>query len=316
MMDYAPPSLSRYLVTGAKIAISGVLIGIIVSRLDLPVFFGYWHELSPAAIAALLALVAMQTTIIAGARLKLVLECFGRRQPLRSTARVAWCGFFFEQVALGIVGGDAMRLWLLHRVGIPVREAFKALLVDRCIGFAALVFLVALGLPALLEHVSALHQQLSAPLTWTALGAGLAAGLAGLLLIPERYRRHPVFSEIGRMLSISLRDAYVRNRLLLTFSYAGTIHLLNVLIFFLIASNLGLPISLAQWFCIVPAALLFSMIPVSIGGWGLREGIFIFGLGALDVRPEEAAVVSILFGLALLAVTLPGGLVWLSHRKQ
>ncbi len=56
------------------------------------------------------------------------------------------------------------------------------------------------------------------------------------------------------------------------------------------------------------------MIPVSAGGWGLREGIFIFGLGVLGIRPEEATVVSVLFGLGVLLVTLPGGVVLLWNR--
>jgi hypothetical protein len=37
--------------------------------------------------------------------------------------------------------------------------------------------------------------------------------------------------------------------------------------------NFGLPLLPAQWFFIVPSALLFSMIPISAGGWGVREAL-------------------------------------------
>jgi hypothetical protein len=76
-----------------------------------------------------------------------------------------------------------------------------------------------------------------------------------------------------------------------------------------------LPVRLAQWFFIVPAALLFSMLPITAGGWGLREGILVFSLQGLGVRPEEAVVPSIVFGLGTLLVTLPGGLIWLANRR-
>jgi uncharacterized protein (TIRG00374 family) len=314
-MTYASPPFTRYLITGVKVGVSAVLIWLIATQLDLSVFVNHWRELSPAAVAAFLALIALQTIFISGMRLKMVLECFGQHQPLQRTAQVAWCGFFFEQIALGIVGGDAMRLWLLHRIGIPLRDAFKALVVDRCLGLGALLMLVAIGLPILLRDFPAFRDRLSIPMIWAAMAVAVAVGLAVLYLIPEKYRRHPVFSELRAMFSVSLRDRYVRMRLLLTFCYAVCTHVLSILIFFLIARDLGLQITLAQWFCLAPAALVFSMIPVSAGGWGLREGIFIFGLGTLGVQPEEAAVVSILFGLGVLAVTLPGGLVWLSNRK-
>jgi uncharacterized membrane protein YbhN (UPF0104 family) len=248
--------------------------------------------------------------------LKVVLECVGRTQPLFRTAQVELCGFFFEQVALGFVGGDAMRLWLLHRLGIPLRDGIKPLLVDRCLGFGALLLLVAIGLPGLLRLVPALGPDSWAPMMIGAVVLmALATPFVTLLVIPEKYRRHPVWVELRGLISLSLRDARVRSRFLFAFLCALATHLLNVLIFFLIADNLELPVSLQQWFYIVPAALLFSMIPISAGGWGLREGIFLLALGTLGIAREEATIVSVLFGLGVLAVTLPGAFVWLSNRQ-
>lgn len=198
-MTYDSPLFTRYVITGVKVGISAILIWLIATQLDLSVFASHWRELSPAAIAAFLGLIALQTILISGIRLKMMLECFGQRQPLRRTAQVAWCGFFFEQIALGIVGGDAMRLWLLHRIGIPLRDAFKALVVDRCLGLGALLVLVALGLPILLQDFPAFRDRLSIPLMWAAVALAVSAGVAALYFIPERYRRHPVFSELRAM---------------------------------------------------------------------------------------------------------------------
>jgi hypothetical protein len=90
---------------------------------------------------------------------------------------------------------------------------------------------------------------------------------------------------------------------------------MNVLVFFVVGQNLGLPVLPAQWFFIVPPALLFSMIPISAGGWGLREGVLILALANLGIPAEEAIVPSLIFGLGILLVTLPGALVWLANRR-
>jgi uncharacterized membrane protein YbhN (UPF0104 family) len=315
-MESARPAAQRHLVAAAKILISGLLIWAVASQIDAEAFAANWRRLDPLIVLAFLALAALQTTLVAGTRLKLLLGALGTQRPLRQTSSIELSGFFFEQVAFGFVGGDAMRLWLLHRSGTTLRTGFKALLIDRVLGFGALLLLVALGLPDLLELLPALQERVSRAFVWIAIAAAAGTGLLAVLLVPKRYWTHPVLAELRELAAVSLRDASVRVRFLLAFALATTTHLLNVLIFFLIARNLGLPISLDQWFCIVPAALLFSMIPVSAGGWGLREGIFVVGLGTLGIAASEATVLSVLFGLGILLVTLPGGILWLLNRRS
>jgi uncharacterized membrane protein YbhN (UPF0104 family) len=51
-------------------------------------------------------------------------------------------------------------------------------------------------------------------------------------------------------------------------------------------------------------------IPISIAGWGVREGIMVMGFGYLGVPPEQALALSILYGLLLLVVAIPGVIIW------
>jgi hypothetical protein len=52
-------------------------------------------------------------------------------------------------------------------------------------------------------------------------------------------------------------------------------------------------------------------VPISIGGWGLRELAVVSLLGAHGVPAERALLFSVCFGLALLIGSLPGALAWL-----
>jgi len=270
--------------------------------------------LNALPVAVSLAVLAIETSLIAGMRLKLVLRSLGADYPLVRTSQIALCGFFVEQVAFGFVGGDAMRLWLLHQMDLPFRRAIEALVIDRCLGLGALLLLVLAGLPGFLELLPSFGQPIIL-FTATAVMAIAGSVLLFLLVGRTKYRTHFVRVEIARLYFAVIRNASVRRCLALTFMLAFLTHLMNVLVFFLIGRDLGLPTTPAQWFFIVPPALLFSMIQVSAGGWGLREGVLIFALANLGVPPEEAIVPSLIFGLGILVVTLPGVWVWLANRK-
>jgi hypothetical protein len=55
------------------------------------------------------------------------------------------------------------------------------------------------------------------------------------------------------------------------------------------------------------------LVPISIGGWGLRELAVISLLAGYRVAPEKALLFSVCFGLALALGSLPGAAVWLLY---
>jgi hypothetical protein len=61
---------------------------------------------------------------------------------------------------------------------------------------------------------------------------------------------------------------------------------------------------------------LAAALPISIGGWGLREASFVSLLGVLGVDREAALLLSVEFGLLSMLVSLPGGLIWLTLRSD
>lgn len=62
--------------------------------------------------------------------------------------------------------------------------------------------------------------------------------------------------------------------------------------------------------------MLLSMVPISLGGWGVREAAMVWLFGAVGIHSQEAVSISILFGLATTAAGLPGGLLWLLDRRS
>jgi hypothetical protein len=61
---------------------------------------------------------------------------------------------------------------------------------------------------------------------------------------------------------------------------------------------------------VAPAVMLLAAVPVSLGGWGMRESAMIVALGLFGVPASEALAVSVAYGLMLLVTGALAALVW------
>ena len=93
--------------------------------------------------------------------------------------------------------------------------------------------------------------------------------------------------------------------------YGFSVHFLNVLIIWIMAQDVGIAVSLSECMVIVPTVLLLSVIPISIAGWGLREGIMVAGFSYIGMPATDAVFLSITLGIGMTAVGLTGGPVWM-----
>jgi glycosyltransferase 2 family protein len=57
-------------------------------------------------------------------------------------------------------------------------------------------------------------------------------------------------------------------------------------------------------------------LPVSIGGWGVRESSFMFAFAYAGLAQSDGLVISILFGAASFIVGMAGGIVWIAYGLQ
>jgi len=97
---------------------------------------------------------------------------------------------------------------------------------------------------------------------------------------------------------------------------ALVIHFGVSFVVWLIARGSDVHVSIGQCFVLVPVVVLFSMVPVSIAGWGVREGAMVVALGLVGVARAPALAVSVLFGLTLAVSGLPGGFLWLRSAER
>jgi len=103
--------------------------------------------------------------------------------------------------------------------------------------------------------------------------------------------------------------------------FSLAVSLIMLALFFLTyyfsARAYGVDPGVGNFLSLMPAVDIISGLPVSLGGLGVREGLFAFLLGSLASVPPPTAIAISLAGYMMSAVWgLPGAFLWLLHRKK
>jgi uncharacterized membrane protein YbhN (UPF0104 family) len=231
----------------------------------------------------------------------------GRIWPL---SRLFWIGMLSSQVLPSTAGGDVVRVLMMWRAGTSLRVAFASVALERASMLITLIALVALLLPLLVSRV------VVAQLAWIA-PALLIASIAGLILLmsADQFLKH--LPDLRVVRAVAGLSANARRVYLSAFGWrlivVCVITLLNLSVAaWCIGLSLGLPLSLADYLVFIPVVTVITLVPVSVGGWGVREVALIALLGPVGIPSHTALAFSVLFGFAGIVASLPAfGLLWL-----
>lgn len=262
---------------------------------------------------ALAALCMTGMIIVADAiLLSVVMRIFDRRVSGRTAMLYSLVGWFFSNVAPSTVGGDIFRGIQLSRVGTPVRAAVRVILAIRLLSLATLVVVMSAGFPLALGLV---HDQRDIVLLGAVLIISAAALLAIYLLAEFRWSFPALdrWAVVDKLKTVS-RDfqSFLRPSGVVAGAWlsSGAQHVFRVGALVCLAAGLGLAIPFELLFALTPAALLVAMVPVSFGGWGVRELTFVYFLGTAGVSAEAALSLSVAYGLLRIFVGAIGGVTW------
>lgn len=220
-------------------------------------------------------------------------------------------GVFFAQV-LPSVAGEGVRAWLLVRLGSNWRKAVTSAVIDRGVGVALLIMFgfVVLLLPSGLTALGGYRD-----LVLAVYAALLLAGVLGLLFATKivpllarwRYSRWVAsLAEDGHRVLLGSKGPAI-------LGIGCLIHALTIVIVWSLGRAQGLALPFADAAVLFTVMIGVGIVPISIGGWGLRELAVISLLAGYGVAPERALLCSVCFGLALAVGSLPGAAVWLLY---
>lgn len=257
--------------------------------------------------------------IVCSVRWALLARPLGFENAVKDFAILYFIGMFFNLFAPSTIGGDVGRVFYLardgHRREEPQRSgaavsALISVLADRLIGLAVLVWIGAAAL--------ALFSNYAIPMVVRAITFALAAGsILGWLSLSPLYRLAQRWDlSRGRDLLRGLVTCASNHRVIAqTIALSLIVHFIQSWMHVLLGYALDLEIPWSYAFILYPLVGVFSALPVSLNGIGLREGGYLFLLSQLDVTSEKAIAFSLLWFVIVALDSLVGGLVFILRKS-
>ncbi|MEJ0058491.1 MAG: lysylphosphatidylglycerol synthase transmembrane domain-containing protein [Terricaulis sp.] len=207
--------------------------------------------------------------------------------------------------------------WRGHRLSV----ALSSVLLERFVMVFTLVVLICALIPMIFARLGALPG-----LEWS-MAAFLAAsvcGIAFLMLADRVLALHPLLVTFGRSrmgqlllaLSGDTRRLFGSRWIIWSSVLAYGAHLNQVFFAAWLGAALSLDLSLTDYLTTIPLIFLVTLLPISIGGWGVREGVSVIVLGAVGVARADALAFSILFGASVALVSLAALPMWWADAKR
>jgi uncharacterized protein (TIRG00374 family) len=307
-------AVHKITLTAVKLCLVGALTFFALRHVDLLAAWRSARAIPLNVALGVLALFLFQY-LLSAARLARLLSLFGSRMSLWAAFEIALVGAFFSQTFISFIGGDVVRVWRITRYRISLGLATKSVFLDRLSGLAGSIAIIALTIPFIPHLASDIDVGL-----WGAFIASLPlAGIAGALLLrrlPSVVRRTRAVAFVLELVDSGFEIASKGWSAVPVLVLSIAIQLLSVLILYLLALAIGIDITLWNCTVLMPSVLFLSMLPISVAGWGVREGAMIAALSLIKIPAHQSLALSVSFGLGLVVVSLPGGLIWLLVRPR
>jgi uncharacterized membrane protein YbhN (UPF0104 family) len=281
----------------------------LATRVDLGQSVAIMAEASLPLMAATLVMLLAANFVVA-ARWHLVLSAEVPSPGIETLLKIVLVGLFFNQVLPTGVGGDAVRAWRCRRVGIGLGTAIRSILLDRACGYVVLVVVYAATLPALLRVLPDAQQRDGVIAVFGAVLLGLLA-LLFFDCLPGAISRVRVIAPLADLSRESRRLFTDPARCGAVLGLSTITIGMTILAFDLIGTSIGSPLPLTDWIMVVPPITMIQLLPVSLAGWGVREVVLVVALASFGVPAEAALAISVLLGLSLIVIGVPGGVIWL-----
>ena len=236
-----------------------------------------------------------------------------------------FAGQFYSMVLPGQLAGEIVKTYRLGRRFSDTAGVAASVLVDRATGLVGLLLLAFLGVLLSTSAAPAPAVVMLSVSAATVLCALFAitlprvsdAATSAITRIGERYRLlRPVSAKIVELLSAWVSLMSSPRTILASVCLGAAFQALCVGANLIIAFDLGIEVGFFEWSWIFGLVSLALVLPITIAGFGVREGAYAGLLGMVGVSIEGAVAVSIvMFGISLLGV-LVGGLFELAYSMR
>ncbi|MEW6068902.1 MAG: lysylphosphatidylglycerol synthase transmembrane domain-containing protein [Nitrospirota bacterium] len=287
-----------------KLTVSFALLYIVLSRTGTERILSILKGLNLLAFISAVFLYLF-AQFISTIRWKLLLK--GERVSIKRLFSLYMIGSFFNIFLPGIIGGDAVKGIYLYQATGKGGLTLASIFMDRYLGFVVLMVISIIAFPFGYKYLQGTDAVWLLPLVVVCF-IGVSLLIFGLRL--------------GRRIKI-LSDFYgyfhtYRNQkkiLINTLALSVIVQVSGIAAVYILAIGIGQHIPLFTFMLFLPLIILFSTLPISVSGIGVREGAFIIFFGLVGVDPDVATAISLAWFISITAGSLWGLFEYIRYKK-
>ncbi len=283
-----------------KYIVSLGLLAFIIMQIDYDLLMQNFMHFNATFVSLALILIICQIVFL-NMRWHEYLNTGSRKISFQTSSLINITSLFANILFITSIGGIVAKSTLAMRCGLSFMHSLFATFLDRFMTLFALVILSAIGLPFL--H-NILDSKISIMLALSISGIICIVGTL-LLLLRSGILKNYILSNRRRARLIAVLRSYAENYNLM---FKTSLYSIMAQICFIMAvyalslgmNNNGTIVHTIEFLALMPVLALISSLPISFGGWGVREGAFIYGLGLIGFSMESAFFLSVQVGLITL----------------
>jgi uncharacterized protein (TIRG00374 family) len=302
--------------TWVRLILSAAILAWLATRIDMAEAVRAVFTVRLPHLVFVLALVALDRVIMIH-RWVLLLQASGVPIKPGKAADIFLVSSFVGSFLPAGVGADAARAYSLRNHTLDGGEALASVVVDRLLGTLSLGLMGIVGLLAWTSSASSDWRVLGviAILVGVSVGAFWADHAVKAVLADRAHA-----TRVGRAL-LRVADAVSRYRgrsrtLVAVFFWSVAIHVIRIVEAYVLGLGLGLTVPFSYYLLFMPLGLLMLLLPISVSGFGLPQGVFVWMLRPVGVPDEASFALSTLIVLTGLAGNIPGLLLWLRQDRE
>lgn len=260
---------------------------------------------------------------LSAVKLQILAKLKKKNITLGTVTRAYYIGFLFNNFIPTDIGGDIFKINELRKNGLDVKDAGQAVLIERFMGaFALMLLAIFLSMPGI-----RMFSRLGIPWVRTyflistlVLCASLAVAYAIWLTFLKSYLKkregHRLWGKLYRLLEgfyvyrDNLRILFQAFLLSLAYHLVSAVGLVSLTI------AVGCPLPYTSLLMVIPIISFVSLLPISVGSLGIKEGALVFCLTRLGITSPAALAVALLLRICLYLHAAIGGLLYFTGKED
>ena len=285
-------TMNKWLKRLIKLALSVIAIVLLSQKIE-------WSAVKQVIVNSnyLLLLVALVlyicSKVVSAIRLNQLQSQIPIELSEKKNTKLYFIGMFYNLFLPGGIGGDGYKaVWLRKNFSVPTKDIVSTLFLDRFLGLAALFLLLFVG-----AWFTNLYTKLPGMYFWLSILLFVFVLPVTYFVVQQFFSRfvNVFWTTIGLSLLVQLIQIAEAVVLILAIGLSGKV--INYIVLFLASS-------------------IAAVLPISIGGVGVRELTFIYGNELLNIEKNQAVAFSLLFFIVMAFSSFIGAFLRMENNRS